>query len=176
MTTSSSASSSSFSLIFKERIQDMSDTLDDKEIMAYAKNIIKEIKEENKKAKKEANENAKKKVAKKAKKTIEVDEDGNEKPKKLNKYQQFLKDNQKRVKEENPELTNTERFSKLAEEWNEYKKTIKEEDETNDTEVTTDTDTEVLETETNENTEEKEEEVVKEKKEKKEKKTTKKKE
>ena len=173
MTTSSSASSSSFSLIFKERIQDMSDTLDDKEIMAYAKNIIKEIKEENKKAKKEANENAKKKVAKKAKKTIEVDEDGNEKPKKLNKYQQFLKDNQKRVKEENPDLTNTERFSKLAEEWNEYKKTIKEnDDETdNEPEVNADTDTEVLD-----DTEEKEEEVVEEKKEKKEKKNTKKKE
>ena len=175
MTTSSSASSassSSFSLIFKERIQDMSDTLDDKEIMAYAKNIIKEIKEENKKVKKEANENAKKKVAKKAKKTIEVDEDGNEKPKKLNKYQQFLKDNQKRVKEENPDLTNTERFSKLAEEWNEYKKTIKENEETdNEPEVNTDTETEVLD-----DTEEKEEEVVEEKKEKKEKKTTKKKE
>ena len=174
MTTTSSAT---FSLIFKERIQNMSDTLDDKEIMAYAKNIIKEIKEENKKVKKEANENAKKKVAKKAKKTIEVDEDGNEKPKKLNKYQQFLKDNQKRVKEENPDLTNTERFSKLAEEWNEYKKTIKENEETdNDTEVTTDTDTEVLDTETNEKTEEKKEEVVEEKKEKKEKKNTKKKE
>jgi hypothetical protein len=154
----------------------MSDTLDDKEIMAYAKNIIKEIKEENKKAKKEANENAKKKVAKKAKKTIEVDEDGNEKPKKLNKYQQFLKDNQKRVKEENPDLTNTERFSKLAEEWNEYKKTIKEnDDETdNEPEVNADTYTEVLD-----DTEEKEEEVVEEKKEKnekKEKKNTKKKE
>ena len=169
MTTTTS--SASFSLIFKERIQNMSDTFDDKEIMAYAKNIIKDIKEENKKIKKEANENAKKKVAKKAKKNIEVDEDGNEKPKKLNKYQQFLKDNQKRVKEENPELTNTERFSKLAEEWNEYKKTIKEEDETNDTEVNTDTDTEVLD-----DTEEKEEEVVVGKKEKKEKKTTKKKE
>ena len=173
MTTSSSASSSSFSLIFKERIQDMSDTLDDKEIMAYAKNIIKEIKEENKKVKKEANENAKKRVAKKAKKTIEVDEDGNEKPKKLNKYQQFLKDNQKRVKEENPDLTNTERFSKLAEEWNEYKKTIKEnDDETdNEPEVNADTDKEVLD-----DTKEKKEEVVEEKKEKKEKKNTKKKE
>jgi len=157
MTTTSSAS---FSIIFKERIQNMSETLDDKEIMAYAKNIIKEIKEENKKAKKEATENAKKKVAKKTKKAIEVDEDGNEKPKKLNKYQQFLKDNQKRIKEENPELTNTERFSKLAEEWNEYKKTIKEDDETiNVTETNTDTDTEVIN-----HTEENEKEIVKEKK------------
>ena len=145
-------SQSALSVIFKERILNMPDNLDDKEIMAYAKNIIKEIKAENKKVKKEANENTKKRVAKKPKKTIEVDEDGNEKPKKLNKYQQFLKDNQKRVKEENPELTNTERFSKLAEEWNEYKKTIKEDDKTDtEQEVNTDTDTEIMvDTEENE--------------------------
>jgi hypothetical protein len=138
----------------------MPDDIDDKEIMAYVKNIIKEIKTENKKLKKEVNENAKKRVAKKAKKTIEVDEDGNEKPKKLNKYQQFLKDNQKRVKEENPDLTNTERFSKLAEEWNEYKKTIKEDDQTdNEPGVNTDTDTEITL-----DTEEKDTKVVNEKK------------
>jgi hypothetical protein len=149
MTTTNSAV---ISVIFKERILNMPDNLDDKEIMAYAKNIIKEIKAENKKVKKEANENTKKRVAKKPKKTIEVDEDGNEKPRKLNKYQQFLKDNQKRVKEENPELTNTERFSKLAEEWNEYKKTIKEDDHTDtEQEVNTDTDTEItVDTEENE--------------------------
>jgi hypothetical protein len=140
----------------------MPDDIDDTEIMAYAKNIIKEIKAENKKLKKEVNENAKKRVAKKAKKTIEVDEDGNEKPKKLNKYQQFLKDNQKRVKEENPELTNTERFSKLAEEWNEYKKTIKEDDQTdNEPGVNTDTDTD---TDITLDTEEKDKNVVNEKK------------
>jgi len=159
MTTTSSV----ISAIFKERIQNMSDDIDDTEIMAYAKNIIKEIKAENKKLKKEVNENAKKRVAKKAKKTIEVDEDGNEKPKKLNKYQQFLKDNQKRVKEENPELTNTERFSKLAEEWNEYKKTIKEDDQTDNEPgvVNTDTDTD---TEITLDTEEKDKNVVNEKK------------
>jgi hypothetical protein len=139
----------------------MPDDIDDKEIMAYVKNIIKEIKAENKKVKKEVDENAKKRVAKKAKKTIEVDEDGNEKPKKLNKYQQYLKDNQKRVKEENPELTNTERFSKLAEEWNEYKKTIKEDDQTdNEPGVNTDT----ADTEITLDTEEKEKDVVNEKK------------
>ena len=157
MTTTSSV----ISAIFKERIQNMPDDIDDKEIMAYVKNIIKEIKTENKKVKKEVDENAKKRVTKKAKKTIEVDEDGNEKPKKLNKYQQFLKDNQKRVKEENPELTNTERFSKLAEEWNEYKKTIKEDDQTdNEPGVNTDT----ADTEITLDTEEKEKDVVNEKK------------
>jgi len=159
MTTTSSV----ISAIFKERIQNMPNDIDDKEIMAYAKNIIKEIKAENKKLKKEVNENAKKRVAKKAKKTIEVDEDGNEKPKKLNKYQQFLKDNQKRVKEENPELTNTERFSKLAEEWNEYKKTIKEDDQT-DNEPGVNTDTDTADTEITLDTEEKEKDVVNEKK------------
>ena len=159
MTTTSSV----ISAIFKERIQNMSDDIDDTEIMAYAKNIIKEIKAENKKLKKEVNENAKKRVAKKAKKTIEVDEDGNEKPKKLNKYQQFLKDNQKRVKEENPELTNTERFSKLAEEWNEYKKTIKEDDQT-DNEPGVNTDTADTDTEITLDTEEKDKNIVNEKK------------
>ena len=154
MTTTSSV----ISAIFKERIQNMPNDIDDKEIMAYAKNIIKEIKAENKKVKKEVDENAKKRVTKK---TIEVDEDGNEKPKKLNKYQQFLKDNQKRVKEENPELTNTERFSKLAEEWNEYKKTIKEDDQAdNEPGVNTDT----ADTEITLDTEEKEKDVVNEKK------------
>ena len=159
MTTTSSV----ISAIFKERILNMPDDIDDKEIMAYVKNIIKEIKAENKKVKKEVNENAKKRVAKKAKKTIEVDEDGNEKPKKLNKYQQFLKDNQKRVKEENPELTNTERFSKLAEEWNEYKKTIKEDDQT-DNEPGVNTDTADTDTEITLDTEEKDKNVVNEKK------------
>jgi hypothetical protein len=141
----------------------MPDDIDDKEIMAYVKNIIKEIKAENKKVKKEVDENAKKRVPKKAKKTIEVDEDGNEKPKKLNKYQQFLKDNQKRVKEENPELTNTERFSKLAEEWNEYKKTIKEDDQT-DNEPGVNTNTADTDTDITLDTEEKDKNVVNEKK------------
>lgn len=110
------------SAIFKEKIMNMSDDLDDKEILAYAKNIIKEFKQD-KKRKKDVDDTSKKN-AKKTKKNIEVDEDGNKKSKPLNKYQQFLKDNQNRIKETYPELTNTQRFSKLAEEWNEYKKTI----------------------------------------------------
>jgi len=80
----------SLSAIFKEKIMNMSDDLDDKEILAYAKNIIKEFKQD-KKRKKDVNDTSKKN-AKKTKKYIEVDEDGNKKSKQLNKYQQFLKD------------------------------------------------------------------------------------
>jgi hypothetical protein len=109
-------------MMFKERIANMPDDINDKDILAYAKNIIKEIKEENKKKKAEdAALNKKKRVAKKE---VKVDEDGNVVPKKLNMYQKYIKDNQQRVKEQNPELTNTERFAKLAQEWQEYKKTI----------------------------------------------------
>jgi hypothetical protein len=43
-----------------------------------------------------------------------------------NKYQQFLKDNRGRIKEEFPELSNTERFVKLAEEWKKHKATLEE--------------------------------------------------
>jgi hypothetical protein len=112
----------SIAMMFKERIANMPDDINDKDILAYAKNIIKEIKEENKKKKAEdAALNKKKRVAKKE---VKVDEDGNVVPKKLNMYQKYIKDNQQRVKEQNPELTNTERFAKLAQEWQEYKKTI----------------------------------------------------
>jgi hypothetical protein len=113
----------SIAMMFKERIANMPDDINDKDILAYAKNIIKEIKEENKKKKAEdAALNKKKRVAKKQE--VKVDEDGNVVPKKLNMYQKYIKDNQQRVKEQNPELTNTERFAKLAQEWQEYKKTI----------------------------------------------------
>ena len=42
------------------------------------------------------------------------------------KYQQFVKDNQRRIKEEFPELSNTERFAKLADEWKKHKATLEE--------------------------------------------------
>jgi len=113
----------SIAMMFKERMANMPDDITDKDILAYAKNIIKEIKEENKKKKAEdAALNKKKRVVKKQ--AVKVDEEGNVVPKKPNMYQQYIKDNQQRVKEQYPELTNTERFAKLAEEWNEYKKTI----------------------------------------------------
>ena len=117
-----------FAVALKERMMDMPDELNTKkEIDEYFKNIMKELKDE---MKKEKIENAEKKKNDKKKKD-NLDEDGNEKPKKpLNKYQQFIKDNQDRIKEEFPELSNTERFTKLAEEWNKFKATLvdKEED------------------------------------------------
>lgn len=121
-------------MMFKERIANMPDDIADKDIMAYAKNILKEIKDENKKKKaEEAQKNKKKRVAKKP--VAKLDENGNEIPKKLTKYQQYIKDNQKRVADENPELTNTQRFAKLAEEWAEYKKTIIVEEKNDDSDV-----------------------------------------
>ena len=121
-------------MIFKERIANMPDDIEDKEIVVYAKNILKEIKEENKKRKVEDAEKIKKKRVAKKMVAKNLDEDGNELPKKLNKYQQYMKDNQQRIKEENPELSNTERFAKLAEEWNEYKKANAKDEKTDDSE------------------------------------------
>jgi hypothetical protein len=105
-----------FAVIFKERMMDMPDELNaKKDIDEYSKKITKEIKEE---AKNNKAEKAEKKKDEKKKKKNNLDEDGNEKPKKpLTKYQQYIKDNQQRIRDEFPELSNTERFSKLAEEW-----------------------------------------------------------
>jgi hypothetical protein len=112
----------------------MPDDIEDKEIVVYAKNILKEIKEENKKRKVEDAEKIKKKRLAKKMVAKNLDEDGNEIPKKLNKYQQYMKDNQQRIKEENPGLSNTERFAKLAEEWNEYKKANIKDEKTDESE------------------------------------------
>jgi len=124
----------SMAMIFKERIANMPDDIEDKEIVVYAKNILKEIKEENKKRKVEDAEKIKKKRVAKKMVAKNLDEDGNELPKKLNKYQQFMKDNQQRIKEENPGLSNTERFAKLAEEWNEHKKSNIKDEKTDESE------------------------------------------
>ena len=121
-------------MIFKERVANMPDDIEDKEIVVYAKNILKEIKEENKKRKVEDAEKIKKKRVAKKMVAKNLDEDGNEIPKKLNKYQQYMKDNQQRIKEENPGLSNTERFAKLAEEWNEYKKANIKDEKTDESE------------------------------------------
>ena len=158
-----------FAVALKERMMDMPDELNTKkEIDEYFKNIMKELKDE---MKKEKIENAEKKKNDKKKKKDNLDEDGNEKPKKpLNKYQQFIKDNQDRIKEEFPELSNTERFTKLAEEWNKFKATLVDKEDKEDKEVPSDEDKE-------EEKEEKElpkEDEEKEKKPKKAKKTTKK--
>jgi hypothetical protein len=121
-------------MLFKERIANIPDNIEDKEIISYAKNIIKEIKEENKKKKVEDAEKIKKKRVAKKMVAKNLDEDGNEIPKKLNKYQQYMKDNQQRIKEENPGLSNTERFAKLAEEWNEHKKANIKDEKTDESE------------------------------------------
>jgi hypothetical protein len=131
-----------FAVALKERMMDMPDELNTKkEIDEYFKNIMKELKDE---MKKEKIENAEKKKNDKKKKKDNLDEDGNVKPKKpLNKYQQFIKDNQDRIKEEFPELSNTERFTKLAEEWNKFKATlVDKEDDKEDKEVPSDEDKE----------------------------------
>jgi hypothetical protein len=120
-----------FAVALKERMMDMPDELNTKkEIDEYFKQLMKDIKEE---MKKDKNENAEKKKNDKKKKKDNLDEDGNEKPKKpLNKYQQFIKDNQERIKVEFPELSNTERFTKLAEEWNKFKATLVDKEEPSD--------------------------------------------
>ena len=62
------------------------------------------------------------KAKKPAKKNL--DENGEEKPKRpLTKYQIFLKEWQPKIKEAHPELSNTERFAKIAEEWQKQKAT-----------------------------------------------------
>jgi hypothetical protein len=126
-----SAAEITFAVALKERMMDMPDELNTKkEIDEYFKQLMKDIKEE---MKKDKNENAEKKKNDKKKKKDNLDEDGNEKPKKpLNKYQQFIKDNQERIKEEFPELSNTERFTKLAEEWNKFKATLVDKEEPSD--------------------------------------------
>ncbi len=117
-----------FAVIFKERMMDMPDELNaKKDIDEYSKKITKEIKEE---AKNNKIEKAEKKKDDKKKKKNNLDEDGNEKPKRaLTKYQQYIRDNQQRIREEFPELSNTERFSKLAEEWKAYKATLEDAEE-----------------------------------------------
>jgi hypothetical protein len=60
----------------------------------------------------------KKKLDKELKVRNNLDDDANDKPKRaLTKYQQYIRDNQQRIRYEFPKLSNTERFSKLAEEW-----------------------------------------------------------
>jgi hypothetical protein len=117
-------SAQTFSDIFKERMMDMPKELNTKkEIDEYSKKITKEIKEE---AKNNKIEKAEKKKDEKKKKN-NLDEDGNEKPKRaLTKYQQYIRDNQQRIRDEFPELSNTERFSKLAEQWKAYKATLED--------------------------------------------------
>jgi hypothetical protein len=122
---------STFAMRIKEVINNMSDTLDTKkEVDEYYKNAMKDIKEKNKEDKKEDKKEKKVKKAepKKRTKKVEVDDDGNEivKVKRpLNKYQKFIQDNRKKVKEENPDMSGEEIFTLIAEMWGKHKEDIK---------------------------------------------------
>ena len=117
-------STSTLAMRIKEVMVNMPDSLDTKkEIDEYYKNAMKDIKEKNKEDKKE-----KKALPKKRAKKVDVDDDGNEivKVKKpLNKYQKFIQDNRKKVKEENPEMSGEEIFTLIAEMWGKHKEDIK---------------------------------------------------
>ena len=122
-------------LLIKEAIANMPDTLNTKkEIDEYYKVAMKEISEklkEEKKANKETETKDKavpKKRTKKAAKPVEVDEDGNEivKVKKpLNNYQKFIQEQRPKVKEDYPDLSGEEIFTKIAELWKQHKEDIK---------------------------------------------------
>ena len=118
-------STSTLAMRIKKIMGDLPDNLDTKkEIDEYYKNAMKDIKEKNKEDKKE-----KKALPKKRVKKVEVDDDGNEivKVKKpLNKYQKFIQDNRKKVKEENPEMSGEEIFTLIAEMWRKHKEDIKD--------------------------------------------------
>ena len=120
-------STSTLAMRIKEIMVSMSDNLDTKkEIDEFYKNAMKDIKEKNNEEKKE--KKIKKAEPKKRGKKVEVDDDGNEivKVKKpLNKYQKFIQDNRKKVKEENPEMSGEEIFSLIAEMWGKHKEDIK---------------------------------------------------
>jgi len=135
------------SLLIKEAMANMPDSLNTKkEIDEYYKKAMKDISDkvkEEKKADKAAAKTADKAEPKKPKapkervkktKPAEVDEDGNEivKVKKpLNKYQMFIQQQRPKVKEDYPELSGEEIFTKIAELWKQHKEDNKDtEDDT----------------------------------------------
>lgn len=101
----------------------MPDNLDTKkEIDEFYKNAMKELAVLKKMNKKEV---VKPDVKPKKAPKKNLDENGDEKPKRpLTAYQIFLKKMQPKMKEEHPELSNTERFTKIAEEWQKHKATL----------------------------------------------------
>ena len=119
--------STEYAVRFQEMIAKMPETLTMKEVEEYCKNAKKEIKatiNEEKKVKKTA-------VQKKRVKKVEVDDDGNEieKVKKpLNAYQQFIRDNRQKVKEENPDAKGDEIFTMIAALWQKHKEDKKDSD------------------------------------------------
>ena len=117
------ATAQTIGMAFKEYMKNIPDEINtSKGLDEHFAQFKKDFKEKKKNTKIEI---AEKKKDTKKKKRSNLDEDGNEKPKKpLTKYQQYIRDNQQRIREEFPELSNTERFSKLAEEWKAYKATL----------------------------------------------------
>jgi nucleolar protein 6 len=119
--------SSEYAVRFQEMIAKMPNTLTVKEVDEYCKNAKKEIKVkigEETKVKKTA-------VQKKRAKKVDVDEEGNEvvKVKKpLNAYQQFIRDNRQKVKDEHPDAKGDEIFTMIATLWNKHKEDMKNKD------------------------------------------------
>jgi hypothetical protein len=117
---SAAAVANTLSVALKERMVLMSDNLDTKkEIDEFYKNAMKELAEEKKKNKKDV---VKSDVKPKKPVKKNLDENGEEKPKRpLTKYNIFLKEMQPKIKELYPDLSSTERLTKIGEEWQKQK-------------------------------------------------------
>jgi len=108
-------SAKTLSFIYKEKIVEMPDAIDDaKEVANYHKEALKYAVEEMKGKKVKGKD---KKVA-----AAEKDENGEEKVKKPpTEYQVFVKEYQQVIKEKFPDLPSNQRFGKIAEEWKKRK-------------------------------------------------------
>ena len=111
-------SAKTLSVIYKEKIAEIPDAIDDaKEVANYHKEALKYAVEELK-------GNVKGKAKGKSKKTAaaEKDENGEDKVKKPpTEYQVFVKEYQQVIKEKFPDLPSNQRFGKIAEEWKKRK-------------------------------------------------------
>jgi hypothetical protein len=111
-------SAKTLSVIYKEKIAEIPDAIDDaKEVANYHKEALKYAVEEMK-------GNVKGKAKGKGKKTAvaEKDENGEDKVKKPpTEYQVFVKEYQQVIKEKFPDLPSNQRFGKIAEEWKKRK-------------------------------------------------------
>ena len=108
-------SAKTLSVIYKEKIAEMPDAIDDaKEVANYHKEAVKYAVEEMKGKKVKGKD---KKVA-----AAEKDENGEDKVKKPpTEYQVFVKEYQQVIKEKFPDLPSNQRFGKIAEEWKKRK-------------------------------------------------------
>ena len=126
--------STEYAVRFQEMIAKMPDSLTVKEVDEYCKNAKKEIKaniSEETKVKKTA-------VQKKRAKKVNLDDDGNEieKVKKpLNNYQQFIRDNRQKVKDQNPNAKGDELFTMIAALWQKHKEDLKNNEDSSDDDI-----------------------------------------